>query len=323
MRAWPFMGRDPQTRMPTERVGLDLWPTIPELANDSSRPQVGPNLRIESKPIPAGNDQRNPAAIPSKKTTQAANRGPLKMAGVVAALALAMAGCSTASDGGVAAESVPATPTSETTVTPSLEPDPQPPKRQESPSSTRTVPLTAVDGDTVKLLDGQSVRVIGIDTPERGECGYHEATDLTQQTISQGATLQRVAGHENTDRYDRLLRYVVTDNGVDLGTRLLRAGLATARYDSRDGYDSHPKEDKYHTIDSRTAHKCGTSGTTNTPPGVSGSSSGSGKCDPNYGGSCVPLSGTDLDCSDISGAVTVNGADIHRFDGDGDGRGCA
>lgn len=45
-------------------------------------------------------------------------------------------------------------------------------------------------------------------------------------------------------------------------------------------------------------------------------------CDPNYSGTCVPDVGYDLDCGDIAGSVVVVGIDRHRFDGDGDGRGC-
>ena len=49
---------------------------------------------------------------------------------------------------------------------------------------------------------------------------------------------------------------------------------------------------------------------------------GSGRCDPNYRGACVPIVPYDLDCADINGTVYVVGVDVHRFDGDGDGVGC-
>jgi hypothetical protein len=44
-------------------------------------------------------------------------------------------------------------------------------------------------------------------------------------------------------------------------------------------------------------------------------------CDSNYSG-CVPMSGTDLDCSDIQETVQVYGTDRHNLDGDSDGYGC-
>lgn len=45
-------------------------------------------------------------------------------------------------------------------------------------------------------------------------------------------------------------------------------------------------------------------------------------CDSNYTSACVPIVGWDLDCGDIGEMVIVVGQDIHRFDADGDGRGC-
>lgn len=44
-------------------------------------------------------------------------------------------------------------------------------------------------------------------------------------------------------------------------------------------------------------------------------------CDPNYV-PCVPVSSTDLDCSDIGETVQVIGSDPHRLDGDHDGVAC-
>lgn len=44
-------------------------------------------------------------------------------------------------------------------------------------------------------------------------------------------------------------------------------------------------------------------------------------CDINYS-PCVPQVSYDLDCADIGIQVTVKGADIYRFDRDGDGYGC-
>lgn len=44
-------------------------------------------------------------------------------------------------------------------------------------------------------------------------------------------------------------------------------------------------------------------------------------CDPNYV-PCVPVSSSDLDCSDIGETVQVIGSDPHRLDGDHDGVAC-
>ena len=49
---------------------------------------------------------------------------------------------------------------------------------------------------------------------------------------------------EDTDRYGRLLRYVDIA-GADAGLTLIEEGFAIARYDSRDGYGRHDREDTY------------------------------------------------------------------------------
>lgn len=110
-----------------------------------------------------------------------------------------------------------------------------------------------VDGDTLKT-DVGTVRVIGIDTPERGECGYAEAKAFVATALPVGSavTLERPDGQRDTDRYDRLLRYVYYPDGVtDLGLEQILAGNAVARYDSRDGYPEHPREGAY--VDAQSA----------------------------------------------------------------------
>lgn len=46
-----------------------------------------------------------------------------------------------------------------------------------------------------------------------------------------------------------------------------------------------------------------------------------GGCDPNYTG-CVPDTGYDVDCAEVSGPVEVIGTDVDGLDADGDGIGC-
>jgi endonuclease YncB( thermonuclease family) len=104
-----------------------------------------------------------------------------------------------------------------------------------------------VDGDTIDLLNGRSVRLLGYDTPEVGECGYDEAftrmADLLRRPV-------KLVNRSGTDRYGRILAYVKTRNGRDVGTVMLRRGLAVARYDSLDGYPWHPKQELYRSLDS-------------------------------------------------------------------------
>jgi endonuclease YncB( thermonuclease family) len=113
-----------------------------------------------------------------------------------------------------------------------------------------------VDGDTLRLGDGQYVRIIGIDTPEVGQCGYEKAKSLTNRLAGYDVTLRLPRGHEPRDHYGRLLRYAFADDGRDIGAVLLRRGLANARYDDWDGYDWHPKMYRYRQIDQNTPHVC-------------------------------------------------------------------
>ncbi len=114
-----------------------------------------------------------------------------------------------------------------------------------------------VDGDTIDVTGVGRIRVIGIDTPERGDCGHDSAT-AAMSALVLGERVTLVAGAaDDADRYGRLLRYVDVDEGgggvgagpVDAGLALIEEGWAIARYDSRDGYGRHPREDAYVTAD--------------------------------------------------------------------------
>jgi endonuclease YncB( thermonuclease family) len=107
---------------------------------------------------------------------------------------------------------------------------------------------TAVDGDSLRLANGAQVRLLGIDTPEWRTCGAMRARDQMQRLVTGGVRLVNRSGR---DRYGRILAYVRTRDGRDVGTVMLRRGLAVARYDSRDGYPWHPLQDRYRRLDAR------------------------------------------------------------------------
>ena len=112
-----------------------------------------------------------------------------------------------------------------------------------------------VDGDTVRLESGTYVRLIGIDTPEVGECGYRAAKRRLDRWVNGSVRLVNPRSVDNRDGYDRLLRYV-HDSGRDTGLGLIRRGLAKARYDSTDGYDRHPRQRRYHRADRHSPDAC-------------------------------------------------------------------
>ena len=178
-----------------------------------------------------------------------------------------------------------------------------------------------IDGDTVVTSKG-TVRLIGIDTPERGKCGSKSATAKARAIAPVGSTVRigNPVSVDDTDRYGRKLRYV--DTGTrDIGGAQIHAG-AKARYDSPDGYDRHPRQTKYRGAGPEVRR------TTSARPLVGGrhravadrgwSSWGS------WAGQ-VNQPGPDIDCGDIPDSakpVRITGPDYHGLDRDGDGWGC-
>lgn len=128
---------------------------------------------------------------------------------------------------------------------PQSEPAPEPEPVVEAASEVTFVAV--IDGDTVETSAGK-IRIIGIDSPERGQCGYDEASMAIGQLLAPGDPVELVKpeGQNDQDRYGRLIRYVITADGVDIGLMQLQAGNAVARYDSTDGYPKHPREADYH-----------------------------------------------------------------------------
>ncbi len=127
-----------------------------------------------------------------------------------------------------------------------------------SVASSRTVTVERVtDGDTLELASGGRVRIIGIDTPEVGRCGFDAASNAMRRMVEgRRVELMDPRSVQDTDTYDRLLRFVEVD-GTDVGYAQIKAGRASARYDSRDGYDPHPREDRYRAADRSSPDPCG------------------------------------------------------------------
>ena len=211
------------------------------------------------------------------------------------------------------------------------------------PAATTGTVTGVVDGDTI-TVDGLSVRLIGMDTPEVGACGYAESTAAMEALVAgRVVTLTAVAGRDDTDRYGRLLRYVDI-GGVDAGQHEIELGLGIARYDGRDGYGTHPRELAYVAADLAAADlTCAAAQPAPQPvpvvpvpaepvPSLAPAPvepvplvdvGGGAGCDPSYPTVCIPPSPPDLDCGDIADRrFTVLPPDPHRFDGNADGVGC-
>ncbi|MBD8023682.1 thermonuclease family protein [Microbacterium gallinarum] len=168
-------------------------------------------------------------------------RNTLAGIGLAAAIAIIVTGC--AAEPSVADVVEPAAaPTALTTPTPTALPT-----APAQPAPDLVTFVEVIDGDTIETSAG-TVRIIGIDTPERGECGDVQAAAAISGMLSAGDAVELgvPAGQNDQDRHGRLIRYVATASGVDLGLMQLEAGNAVARYDSRDGYPAHPRETAYH-----------------------------------------------------------------------------
>lgn len=86
-----------------------------------------------------------------------------------------------------------------------------------------------IDGDTIWVkIDGESykVRYIGMNAPEVGTQGADEATALNTELTS-GKTVYLYRDVSETDKYGRLLRYVIAD-GKFVNYELVKAGFAKA-----------------------------------------------------------------------------------------------
>ena len=98
----------------------------------------------------------------------------------------------------------------------------------------------------MQLGNGKYVRLLGCDTPEVGTCGYAAAKSKMAVLVAGGVKLTNRSGQ---DRHGRILAYVKTRDGRDIGTVMLRKGLAIARYDGLDGYGWHSKQRRYRKFD--------------------------------------------------------------------------
>jgi endonuclease YncB( thermonuclease family) len=89
-----------------------------------------------------------------------------------------------------------------------------------------------VDGDTLRLSDGRSVRMIGLNAPETGKKGqsaqpFAEAAKRRLQTLvdDSGGQVSLRVGEQATDHYGRTLANVYGRNGANLEAQLLAEGL--------------------------------------------------------------------------------------------------
>lgn len=94
------------------------------------------------------------------------------------------------------------------------------------------------DGDTIAVnMDGreEKIRMIGVDTPETHkpgspvECFGKQASEYsTKNLLNKEVKLEPDPLNQNRDRYQRLLRYVYTKDGISYNAELIKQGFAFA-----------------------------------------------------------------------------------------------
>jgi micrococcal nuclease len=195
------------------------------------------------------------------------------------------------------------------------------------PPGDNTVVERHTDGDTLWVEDDVKVRLIGIDTPETHNpqeavgCFATEAAAFLADLLPLGTEVRLVYDVERLDRYDRTLAYIYRNrDGLFVNAELVRQGYALA-------YTVPPNvahADEFVTLQAsaREADRglwsaCGAP----TRPSPAGRSDT--RCEVSYPDVCIPPPPPDLDCGEVSERFfTVEGADPHRFDADGNGIGC-
>ncbi len=82
-----------------------------------------------------------------------------------------------------------------------------------------------IDGDTVVLKNGDKVRYLGINTPERNEFFYKQARNFNIKMLAGKKIRLEICPEQKRDKYGRLLATVFAD-GVNVCRELVKGGFA-------------------------------------------------------------------------------------------------
>lgn len=95
-----------------------------------------------------------------------------------------------------------------------------------------------VDGDTVKTKN-DTIRLLGINTPEKDEKYYLEAKEFLEELVFNETILTKSNGVEDKDKYRRKLRYLFLKNQTNVNVEIVKNGLGNIYYPkSRDSFYS-------------------------------------------------------------------------------------
>ncbi len=203
-----------------------------------------------------------------------------------------------------------------------------------SRSDEKFIVLKVLDGDTIKLANGMTVRYIGIDSPENSNNGsmecYAAEAYLVNRQLVEGKAVTLEKDVSDKDKYGRLLRYVYVklDSGFEtmVNQYMIREGFARAA--------TYPPDVKYSdlfielqreavVLDKGLWSNCLTDDNTNSSnpkqPKIINSDTTTYDCTTNI-----------YDCSDFDNQVEAQNvlefcgleSDVHNLDSDRDGLAC-
>lgn len=109
--------------------------------------------------------------------------------------------------------------------------DQEPQENKNSTSSEEYYEVSRViDGDTVVLEKNgkeETVRLIGIDSPERGECFYEESKNRMEELTSDDLIkIEKDPTQNERDIYNRLLGYLYSEDGEFINKKMVGEGYA-------------------------------------------------------------------------------------------------
>jgi hypothetical protein len=91
-----------------------------------------------------------------------------------------------------------------------------------------------LDGDTIELINGEKIRLYGINTPEIDEYYYVEAMDFLEEKIKYKKIKYKDFGK---DQYNRTLATIYLED-VDINKELVRKGYATPYFTYKDDLEN-------------------------------------------------------------------------------------
>lgn len=85
--------------------------------------------------------------------------------------------------------------------------------------------LEVIDGDTIRVYGVGKVRLVQVNTPEKGELGFKEAKKFVEEKCLGKTVYLDIDDEEPADKYGRTLAIVYSEN-EDINRELLNSNLA-------------------------------------------------------------------------------------------------